>query len=58
MIKDDIIKMMFNILFSPFTIKVCWYKNTVQKYDHGHLQPIVKCHVSLCSDSGVLGTSQ
>ena len=30
MIKDDIIKMMFNILFSPFTIKVCWYKNTVQ----------------------------
>ena len=33
MIKDDIIKMMFNILFSPFTIKVCWYKNAVQKYD-------------------------
>ena len=26
MIKDDIIKMMFNILFSPITIKVCWYK--------------------------------
>ena len=26
MIKDDIIKMLFNILFSPFNIKVSWYK--------------------------------